>query len=295
MKIPMKYFNGPQFKIPKLGIGTWQLKGYECAEIVAQGLDAGYRLVDTAQAYENEEYVGAGIEQSGVAREEIFLVTKVWRDNLSRDSVVDTTRESLEKLKTNYVDLILIHWPNEKFALDETLAGMEELLNEGLVLNFGVSNFPVELLERTQELAPEFVCNQVEYHPFLSQDPVIDWLKEHDKFLMAYSPLARGAVFKSDIIKKIANKHGATEAQISLAWLIQQDPVIAIPKTKTPEHLKHNLESLQIQLDAEDLASLDELKTFNKRLIDPDFSPKWDFPHRPLNGHAKNNPSRPRL
>lgn len=277
MKVQMTYHNSPSIKIPKLGIGTWMVEGYRCTEIVAKGLNAGYRLVDTAQIYGNEEYVGAGIEESGVPRENIFLVSKVWRDNLSREDVVSSTRESLDKLRTDYIDLMLIHWPNDQIALDETLAGMEELLNEGMAQNFGVSNFPVSLLERTQELSPDFVCNQVEYHPLISQDAVLKWLRDHDKFMMAYSPLARGEVFHNETIKKIANKHAATEAQISLAWLLQQEGVVAIPKTSSEEHLLRNLESLQIQLDREDVESINNLKTLNRRMVNPEFSPQWDL------------------
>jgi len=280
MKIPMIFHKTSRFHIPKLGMGTWQLLGYECTEIVATGLSAGYRLIDTAQAYDNEEYVGAGIEESGVPRREIFLVSKVERDNLSREKVVDSTRRSLEKLKTDYVDLMLIHWPNEEFSLDETLAGMEELLHEGLAKNFGVSNFPIEWLEEAQALAPEFVCNQVEYHPFISQAPVLEWLKERDKFLMAYSPLARGEIFENEVIKNIAHKHASGPAQVTLAWLIRQEGVIALPKTSTIQHLHANLESLVLQLDSEDLQNLNNLRVLNKRVVDPDFAPRWDLPYR---------------
>lgn len=276
MRVQMKYYNSPSIKIPKLGIGTWMVEGYKCTEIVARGLDAGYRLVDTAQIYNNEEFVGEGIEKSGVDRDNIFLVSKVWRDNLSREDVVNSTRESLDKLRTDYVDLMLIHWPNDNIPLDETLAGMEELLNEGMAQNFGVSNFPVHLLERTQEISADFVCDQVEYHPLISQEPILKWLRDHDKFMMAYSPLARGEVFNNETIKKIANKHAATEAQVSLAWLLQQDGVIAIPKTSSEEHLLRNLEALEIQLDKEDLQAISDLKTLNKRMVNPDFSPQWD-------------------
>lgn len=279
MKIKMKYLDHSSLKIPKLGMGTWQLEGYKCTDIVAAGLDAGYRLIDTAQAYNNEEYVGAAIEQSQLPRKDIFLVSKVWRENLSPNDVVNSTKESLDKLKTDYVDLMLIHWPNEEFALEDTLGGMEELLHDGFVKSFGVSNFPVAWLERTQELAPEFVCNQVEFHPFLSQEAVLNWLTNHNKFMMAYSPLARGEIFKNPIIKKVASKHAASEAQVVLAWLMNHDPVIAIPKTSTPEHLRANLESLQVTLDHEDLKNLENLKALNRRVINPDFSPKWDNPH----------------
>lgn len=285
MKVPMKYHKLNDLKVPKLGMGTWQLEGYTCTEIVSKGLDFGYRLVDTAQIYQNEEYVGEGIEKSGVPRDEIFLVSKVWRDHLSSEDVVNSTRESLDKLRTDYVDLMLIHWPNDQFALEDTLSGMEELLNEGLVQNFGVSNFTVSLMNRTNEIAPDFACNQVEYHPLLSQDPVLDWVRSHHKFMMAYSPLARGHIFENEIIKKLAHKHAVTEAQVTLAWLLSQDNVVAIPRTSSEDHLKSNLESLQVQLDEEDVRSLNNLKVLNKRTIDPDFAPKWDAPLSAPNLH----------
>ncbi len=282
MKVPMKYYSSADLKIPKLGMGTWQLEGFNCSDIVAKGLDMGYRLIDTAQIYHNEEYVGEGIERSGIDRSEIFLVNKVWRENLSREDVINSTRESLDKLKTDYVDLMLIHWPNDSIALDETLMGMEELLNEGMVQNFGVSNFPLALLDQTEEIAPDFVCNQVEYHPFLSQEPILEWLKKNNKFMMAYSPLARGQVFKDEVIQKIAHKHAVSEAQVVLAWLIEKESIVAIPKASSEDHLMRNLESLLIKLDKEDLEKIESLKYYNRRVINPEFSPKWDQAPSPV-------------
>ena len=274
----MKYITGDDFKIPKLGMGTWQVNGYDCTNIVTKGLETGYRLIDTAQIYNNEEYVGAAIDQTGVVRKDIFLVSKVWRENLSAQTVIDSTQQSLDKLKTDYIDLMLIHWPNESVPLDETLAAMEELVNDGSILNFGVSNFPVHKLDQAYEISPDFICNQVEYHPFLSQKPVLNWLEKHNKFMMAYSPLARGEVFKNPTINKIATKHGVSPAQVSLAWLIAQPAVVAIPKTASADHLRSNLEALDLKLDSTDLAELDTLQAMNNRTINPDFSPKWDVP-----------------
>lgn len=272
----MKYFKNNDIQIPRLGMGTWQLEGQECTNIVKRGLRLGYRLIDTAQAYDNEEYVGAAIEGSEVPREDIFLVSKVWRDNLSLDEILNSTQKSLQKLKTEYVDLMLVHWPNENIDLSETMAGMQALVNEGLAKNFGVSNFPVQWLEKTQKLAPEFVTNQVEYHPFIEQEQVFSWLKERDKFLMAYSPLARGRIFKNEKISRIANKYGANEAQVVLSWLMAQDSVVAIPKTSTVDHLKTNWESQFMTLEESEIKEIFSLQKQQQRLIDPDFAPAWD-------------------
>ena len=274
----MKYIRGEDFKIPKLGMGTWQLNEYQCTDIVKKGLEMGYRLIDTAQIYQNEEYVGAAIEQSSVPRDEIFLVSKVWKDNLDPQEVIDSTQVSLEKLRTDCIDLMLIHWPNESVPLAETLGALEELVNEGSIANFGVSNFPVHKLEQAYEISPYFICDQVEYHPFLPQGAVLEWLVRHEKFLMAYSPLARGEEFKHPILQNIATKHGVSEAQVALSWLIDQAPVVAIPKTATIDHLRSNLEALDLNLDESDKSQLNNLQALNHRQINPDFSPKWDVP-----------------
>lgn len=273
----MKPYLNDQIEIPRLGMGTWQLEGQECVNVVKRGLRLGYRLIDTAQVYDNEEYVGAAIEQSGIARDEIFLVSKIWRDKLTLDEVINSTQKSLSKLKTDYIDLMLIHWPNEDIDLSETMAGMQDLVNEGLAKNFGVSNFPVEWLESAQKMAPEFVTNQVEYHPFIDQAPVYNWLRERGKFLMAYSPLARGQVFKNERISRIANKYGVNEAQVTLSWLLQQEAVVAIPKASSVEHLKSNWESQFLTLESSEVGEISALKKQHQRLIDPEFAPSWDI------------------
>jgi 2,5-diketo-D-gluconate reductase B len=270
----VKIKNG--FEIPKLGMGTWQLNGSECVESVKHAIDIGYRAIDTAQVYENEEEVGQALKECRVPREEICLTSKVWRDNLSKKDVIKTTEESLKRLKTDYIDLMLIHWPNDDYNLEETMEALAELKGNNKLKEFGVSNFPTSYLEKAQKKQSDFICNQVEYHPYLDQSPVLNWLTKHNKFLIAYSPLARGKVFEDDKIKKIANKHQVDCAQVVLAWLCRQDSVVAIPKSSSREHLKSNWESQNMVLDDEDVQMIDDLQSSKGRMIDPEWAPQWD-------------------
>lgn len=274
-KHPMVQVN-QDLEVPKLGMGTWQIKGSQCVQCVQEALEIGYRSIDTAQAYENEKEVGQGLKESQIPRDEIFLTSKVWRDNLSKEDVIKTTEKSLENLQTDYVDLMLIHWPNEKYDLKDSLHSLIDLKKSGKVRNFGLSNFPTTLLQNAQEIAPDFVCDQVEYHPYLNQDKVLEWLKKHNKFLIAYSPLARGKVFKDETIKKIAENKNISHAQVTLSWLLRQDRVVAIPKSSSKKHLESNWKSQKVVLDDQELTELNGLTYNQERLIDPEWSPKWD-------------------
>ena len=262
-------------KVPKLGLGTWQMTGDTCKKIVALSLDMGYRHIDTAQIYGNEAEVGEGIESSSVKREEIFLTTKVWKDTLSYKEVLETTQESLRKLKTDYVDLLLIHWPNSEFDLKETLKGLIELQEKNKTKFIGVSNFPSSLLKEAYELAPQIICNQVEYHPFLSQNEVLKFINTQDMFLTAYCPLARNKVGESEVLNDIGKTHHKTAGQVSLRWLISQKRVVAIPKTSQKKHLEENSQIFDFELSTSEIEQINsENKT--RRLISPDFSPHWD-------------------
>src|ERR671914_146108 len=189
-------------KVPSLGLGTWRLSGEECVRVVECALALGYRHIDTAQMYANEGEVGRGLRNSGVDREEIFLVTKVRTSSFSHDNVLRSTRESLKKLKTEYVDLLLMHWPNPSVPLGETLGTMTELQEEGSVKHVGVSNFPPSMVEEATEHATVF-CNQVEYHPYKAQEELLEQAKEMDYLLTAYSPVARGAVARDTTLREI--------------------------------------------------------------------------------------------
>ncbi len=271
----MEYLEYKKTAIPKLGIGTWQCQGKECTEAVCTALKVGYRHIDTAQIYGNEVEVGLGIKESLVDRDKIFLVTKVWRDVLSFNEVLKSTEISLKKLKTNYIDLLLIHWPNSDFPLKETLAAFVKLVEQKKTRFVGLSNFPSKLIEEAKLLASDLICNQVEYHPFLSQEKVLTSLRKNNMFLTAYCPLARRRVFKNHTLKKIAEKHNKTCSQVALRWLLSQTSVVAIPKSSNRKHIEENFHIFDFKLSKEDMRLIDsQHKT--QRLISPDFAPEWD-------------------
>jgi 2,5-diketo-D-gluconate reductase B len=237
-------------KVPSLGLGTYRLTGETCVRAVERALSMGYRHVDTAQMYGNEAEVGRGIR--GVDRGEIFLTTKVWPSDFAHDRVKSKTRESLKKLGTDYVDLLLMHWPGDGVPLGETLGAMQELQEEGGVLHVGVSNFPPPLVEEATEHAEVF-CNQVQYHPYRSQDALLEQAQKMDYLLTAYTPLSRGGVQDDVTLKEIGQAHGKTAAQVALRWLVQQDKVCAIPKATGEEHLRENLDVFDFELSEEEL------------------------------------------
>ncbi|MFC6951316.1 aldo/keto reductase [Halorubellus litoreus] len=259
--------------MPMLGLGTWQNEDPEqCAESVRTALDMGYRHIDTAQAYGNEAAVGDGIEAADVDREDVFLATKVWIDNLSHDDVLATTEESLEKLGVDYVDLLYVHWPSRTYDPADTLAAFDALAEDGTIEHVGVSNFePEHVAEAEEILAADVFANQVECHPFLQQEELRAACDEHDVELVAYSPLARGSVFDEPVISEIAGKHDVSEAQVSLAWLREQG-ITAIPKATGHAHIEDNWLSLGVDLDDGDLERIGRLDR-SDREVDPGFAP----------------------
>jgi diketogulonate reductase-like aldo/keto reductase len=239
-------------KVPALGLGTYRLTGEACVRSVGRALSMGYRHLDTAQMYGNEAEVGRGIEDAGVERGEIFLTTKVWPSDFAHDRVKEKTRASLKKLRTEYVDLLLMHWPGDGVPLGETLGAMRELQQEGSLLHIGVSNFSPSLVEEAAEHA-EIFCNQVQYHPYRRQDALVDQAREMDYLLTAYTPLSRGGVQKDTTLREIGDAHGKTATQAALRWLVQQDKVCAIPKATGEEHLRENLDVHDFELSAEEM------------------------------------------
>jgi diketogulonate reductase-like aldo/keto reductase len=246
-------------KVPSLGLGTWRLSGKQCTRAVKSALAMGYRHVDTAQMYRNEVEVGRGIKDSGVDREGIFLVTKVWPSDFSRDDVLRSTGESLKKLGTDYVDLLLMHWPSESVPLAETLGAMRELQEKRSVRHVGVSNFPARMVEEASKHA-EIFCNQVEYHPYRPQDELLEQAREMDYLLTAYTPLARGAILKDRTLRRIGEAYGKTPAQVALRWLTQQEKVAAIPKAASEEHLEGNFEVFDFELSEEEMERVSGLR-----------------------------------
>lgn len=247
-------------KIPVIGLGTWDLRGKAGEKAVRSALEIGYRHIDTAEFYDNEEYVGRAIQESGIPREEIFLVTKVWYTHLRHGEVRRACEASLNKLRTDYVDLYLIHWPNQEVPLQETIQAMEELQKEGKIRFIGVSNFEVPLLEEARRLATlPIVTDQVEYHPYLSQKELVDYCKKHQVVLTAYSPLARGRFRHDQVLFRIGAKYGKSPNQVALRWLIQQDMVVAIPKAQSVQHQRENLDIFDFTLTPEEMEEIGRL------------------------------------
>ena len=246
-------------QVPSLGLGTYRLTGEACVRAVDRALSMGYRHVDTAQMYGNEAEVGRGIEASGVDRAEVFLTTKVWPDDFARERVIQKTKESLRKLRTDYVDLLLMHWPGEGVPLEETLGAMREMQDEGSVLHIGVSNFSPSLVEEASRHAEVF-CNQVEYHPYKNQDALLKQARETDYLLTAYRPLSRGGVEGDATLGEIGEVHGKTAAQVALRWLVQQENVSAIPKATGEEHLAANLDVFDFELSDEEMERVSSLR-----------------------------------
>jgi len=260
--------------VPTLGLGTWQNTGDSCAEAVRVGLEAGYRHVDTAQVYENEEEVGKGIAAASVERSEIFLTTKVWRADDGGEEIRRSTEASLTDLGTDYVDLLLVHWPPRKTPLPEVMRTLQRLADEGKARHVGVSNFPPSWVTAAMDHAQVF-CNQVEYHPYLGQGRLLNLAREHDFLLTGYSPLARGKVFDDPVLSEIAAAHNVGPAAVVIRRLMDQDHVAVVPKATSPEHVRSNLDALEISLSDEERARIDGLHR-GERIIDPPWMADWE-------------------
>jgi len=268
----------PVSSLPRVGLGTVSDDPDEWTENVKTALDMGYRHVDTAQMYENEKQVGEGIRASSVAREDVFLATKtVYHDvPATPEDVGDAIDESLDRLGVDYVDAFYVHWPSGVYEPEVVLPQYDEAVEDGKVKHVGVANFTPELLDEAREMldAP-IAAHQVEYHPLLQQDELLEYAQEHDHWLVAYCPVARGEVFDVPEVVEVAEKHGITAAQASLAWLLSKDNVAVIPKSSSEVHMRENLESQNVELDDDDVAKIDGVER-EHRLIDPEYGP-WNW------------------
>ncbi len=273
-----KLVSVPQGHMPALGLGTWALRGEECSRAVRAALETGYRHIDTAEMYGNEEAVGDGIRRAEVGRDSVFLVTKAWQNHLDGPGLKRALRVSLDKLGTDYVDLYLVHWPNRSVPMEETFGAMAELKEGGKVEHVGVSNFTVALLEEAMDSSPvPIFCNQVEYHPYLAQQPVLECCREHGVALVGYCPLARGRVFKDGTLREIGRRHGKSGGQVVLRWLIQQEGVGAIPRSSSPEHIRENYEVWDFELSDEEMQRIFDLER-GYRIVSSGGvpTPSWD-------------------
>ena len=262
------------FTIPIVGLGTWALRGRDCARLVEQAIRMGYRHIDTARLYENETEVGEGVHASGL-RAEVMVTTKVPPDLLAPHDLERSVKESLAKLRLDTIDLLLVHWPNPKVPLAETLGAMAKMKTAGYAQAIGVSNFTVTMLAEANKVCPEpLVCNQIEYHPFLNQDKVIAACRKHGMAVVAYSPIARGGAKGDEVLERIGKAHGKTAAQVSLRWLTQQG-VVVIPRTSKLERLQENFNLFDFELSDAEMQEIFGLAR-GGRIVNVAWAPKWD-------------------
>jgi 2,5-diketo-D-gluconate reductase B len=262
--------------IPRLGFGTFRMPGRGAQPVVESAIALGFRHLDTAAMYENEAAVGAAIAASCVKRDDLFVTTKAWHDQLAPDALHRAFDASLGKLGLDYVDLYMIHWPSRDMDMTATLTALMKLREQGRTRAIGVCNFNLPMIRRAvEEIGAPIAAHQVEYHAFLSQVPMLTYLRSKGVALTAYAPLAQGRAANDVTLARIGGKHGVTAAQVAIAWLIDQDGVIAIPKAGRPESQKANLDALRIHLDEDDRAAIAALPK-GQRFVRPPFAPDWD-------------------
>ena len=271
----MQFVEAKRFRIPVIGLGTWELYGRDCARLVEQAIHLGYRHIDTAQTYANEAEVGEGVRKSG-KRSDVVVTTKVAHTSMAPQDVERSVKESLRKLRIDEIDLLLIHWPNDRIPLAETLGAMAKMKQAGYVKQLGVSNFTVKLLDEAVKATDEpLVCNQIEYHPFLDQTKVVAATRAHGMAVVAYSPIARGSAPGNDVLERIGRTHGKSAAQVSLRWLVQQD-IVVIPRTSKRDRLEENIAIFDFALSPDEMAEIAVLSEAHKRIVNLAWSPEWD-------------------
>lgn len=265
-------------EIPSIGLGTWTLKGETCSELVTEALKQGYRHVDTAIMYRNEEAVGEGLKSSGVPRNDTFLTTKVWYTDIGAGDLERAAEGSLKRLGIDAVDLLLIHWPNPDIPLADSIAALNRARERGLTRHIGVSNFTLPLLAEALRLSDApLVCNQVESHPLLDQRRIHGACRRAGMAMTAYAPLGRGGdVLRAESVVAAAKAHGKTPGQVVLRWHVQQEGVVCIPRTSRVERLAENADIFDFALTDAEMTEIGALRSANRRICDYAFSPEWD-------------------
>ena len=263
--------------IPALGLGTWAARGGDCAAAVAHALKVGYRHIDTAAMYGNEEEVGEGMRVAGVPRDEVFVTTKVWPSDIGWGALQRSAEASLRRLGLDAVDLLLIHWPNPAIPLADSIRALCDARRQGLARHVGVSNFPVVMLEEALRLAEApLVANQCEYHPHLDQSKLLAACRRHGLAFAAYCPLGRGTLVADGTVQAIAAARGRTPAQVLLRWHVQQEGVIALPKSANPARIAENFSIFDFTLSDAEMARLSGLAHARGRVVDIGGAPAWD-------------------
>jgi 2,5-diketo-D-gluconate reductase B len=272
----MEHLQTQGISLPRLGLGTFRMQGEVCRAAVESALALGYRHIDTAEMYGNEDAVGAAIAASRVPRGDLHVTTKVWNENLAPDAIRRAFDASLKKLKLDHVDLYLVHWPSDNMNLPAIFETLLRLKQEGRTRAIGVANFNIALLKTVVEgLKAPIACNQIEYHAMLDQTPMRKYLAAKSIPLVAYAPLAQGRAASDETLIAIGRKHNASAAQVALKWLLDQDGVAAIPKASRAESQQANLDALKVKLDDEDRKAIAALPK-DKRFVNPGFAPAWD-------------------
>jgi len=264
--------------MPAIGFGTMELPARP-TELVAAAIRSGYRHIDTARKYGTEAYVGEGIRASGIGRQELFVTTKVTESDAREADFMCSVETSLATLRLDYVDLLLVHWPQPKVPFSETLGALAKAKRLGLTRHIGVSNFTLAMLEEAVSVCPEpLVTNQIEYHAYLPQDRMLAALKKHRMILTAYCPLARGELLNDSVLAAIGKAHGKTVAQVALRWLIQQPMVAAVPRALSENLIEENLNVFDFTLTEAEMQKISALRSKRVRIADPpERAPKWDF------------------
>jgi len=272
----MEYLQTQGIRLPRLGLGTYRMQGEVCRAAVESALGLGYRHIDTAEMYGNEDAIGAAIAASGVARKDLHVTTKVWNENLAPDAIRRAFETSLKKLRLDQVDLYLVHWPSRNMNLPAMFETLIRLQQDGRTRAIGVANFNIALLKTVvEEIKAPIACNQVEYHVMLDQTPLRKYLVAKSIPLVAYCPLAQGRAAEDPTLIAIGKKHNASAAQVALKWLLDQDAVAAIPKASRRESQQANLDALRLTLDEADREAIAALPK-DSRLVNPGFAPAWD-------------------
>lgn len=264
--------------IPAIGFGTYGMTAADIYRVIPTALGAGFRHIDTAQIYGNEGEIGECVAASGIPRSEIFLTTKVWVSNYPERLFEVSVDESLRKLKTDYIDLLLLHWPGSDVPVAEQIAGLNAVVRAGKVRHIGVSNFNRALMAEAIQLSvAPLVTNQFEYHPYLNQSLLIESTLQAGLAVTGYRGMAIGRVFADPTLKEIAVRHDRTVAQIVLRWLVQQRGMVALSRTTRVDRLAENLAVFDFELDSADMAAIHSLATANSRIVDPlGLAPLWD-------------------
>ncbi len=273
MEVP-KIKLGDKVKIPLIGLGTWELVGEKCLKTVEKAINLGYRFIDTAEAYHNQKAIGKAIKNSKIKREEIFIISKVWRDKLRYEDVIKSCNKSLSDLQTDYIDLFLIHWPNKKINLEETLKAFKKLHQEEKIKSIGVSNFDIPSLKKaivlSKKLEIEIKVNEIDFSPIYFQKDLLEFCNKNNIKIIAYSPLGRGHAIQNPTVQNIAKRYNKTPSQIALRWLIQKG-VISIPKASSEKHLRENLDIFDVEIKKQDVEKIEGLKN-RKWKINPYFA-----------------------